>query len=340
MHNPKGIRGGKVNRIVSVSRRTDIPAFYGPWFAQRLAEGVAGWENPFGGQRYLVSLKREDVIAFVFWSKNYRPFLPVLERVRALGYPALFNYTITGLPHEFECHLVPTLDALDSLTELSRIYSPEHINWRYDPIVISKATPPEFHEQRFAELCEALHGKVRRCYFSFAIMYGKVARNFEVFARDHNIAINDPTLPERIALARSLYAIANRHGIEMFTCCGDYLIDGQIKKAHCVEGEVISNLFYRGTWHGVERPTRKECGCTESTDIGKYDTCPHGCIYCYANINKEQALKSFKTHDPESIFLGYTRAVADDFVREIRLRAPKNREQIRSVSEKQLELPL
>jgi hypothetical protein len=34
-------------RIISVSRRTDIPAFYAPWFLNRLREGFAGYVNPF-----------------------------------------------------------------------------------------------------------------------------------------------------------------------------------------------------------------------------------------------------------------------------------------------------
>ena len=57
-----------MKRIISVSRRTDIPAFYGEWFMNRLKEGFAGVVNPFGGQKYIVSLKPEDVRCFVFWS--------------------------------------------------------------------------------------------------------------------------------------------------------------------------------------------------------------------------------------------------------------------------------
>lgn len=310
-----------MKRIVSISRRTDIPAFYGPWFEHRMEEGFAGWENPFGGQRYLVSLNPDDVLALVFWSKNYRPFLPVLEKVRARGYPVFFNYTITGLPHEFECHLVPTDDALDSLGQLASLYSPDHINWRYDPIVVSSITPPAFHEARFAELCAKLQGKVRRCYFSYAIMYGKVERNFRRYEHEHSVKVMDLQQPDRIALAKRLAEIAAAHGIDMFTCCGDYLIDGRIKKAHCVDGDVISRLYYGGGWHGVERPTRKECGCTESTDIGKYDTCPHGCIYCYANTNKEQAVRFHSAHDPDSAFLGYSRVDSQRFVNEVRHRS-------------------
>ncbi len=39
------------------------------------------------------------------------------------------------------------------------------------------------------------------------------------------------------------------------------------------------------------RPTREGCGCFASVDIGAYDTCPHGCIYCYANANRAVAVK-------------------------------------------------
>jgi len=307
-----------MSRIISISRRTDIPAFYGSWFQRRLDEGFAGWVNPFGGQRYLVSLKPEDVTALVFWSKNYRPFLPVLEQVRALGYPTVFNYTITGLPQEFESNLVPPKDAIDSLLELSRLYSPDHINWRYDPIVISSMTPPEFHEQRFAELCAQLQGHVKRCTFSFAIQYGKVARNYQLFEKEHSIKFVDPPQSEQIALARRLTDIATAHDIEMHTCCGDYLVDDRIKKAHCVDGDLISRLFYEGKWKGAKKPTRKECGCTTSTDIGKYNSCPHGCIYCYANRNKEQAIELCNAHDPASAFIGYSKAESDRFVDEIR----------------------
>jgi hypothetical protein len=68
-----------MKHIISASRRTDIPAFYGRWFMGRLQEGFAGVVNPFGGQRFVVSLKPEDVAAFVFWSKDFTPFVDNLK---------------------------------------------------------------------------------------------------------------------------------------------------------------------------------------------------------------------------------------------------------------------
>jgi len=120
-----------MKRIISVSRRTDIPAFYGDWFMNRLYEGFAGVVHPFGGQRYIVPLKPEDVVCFVFWSKNFTPFLKHLKTIENMGYKFYFNYTITGLPSVFESN-VEKQAAIESLKHLSKTYSPKHINWRFD----------------------------------------------------------------------------------------------------------------------------------------------------------------------------------------------------------------
>ena len=112
-------------RIISVSRRTDVPAFYGDWFMGRLKEGFAGVVNPFGGQKYIVSLKSEDVVCFVFWSKNFTSFLENLKIIDGLGYKFYFNYTVTGLSPVFENN-VEKQAAIENLKQLSRMYSPRH----------------------------------------------------------------------------------------------------------------------------------------------------------------------------------------------------------------------
>lgn len=304
-------------KIVSVSRRTDIPAFYGDWFMNRLEEGWAGYVNPFGGQKYVISLKPEDVVCFVFWSKNYIPFLDKIDAIHEMGYSFYFNYTITGLPNLFETHTIDEKSAVESVKEISRRYSPKHINWRYDPILISDITDTEYHLRTFDRLTAALEGYVERCFISYVDFYGKVIKNIEKLKNHHRIQVFSPQEHARIALARQLADIAGNRGMTIYACCEDDLVASKIHKARCIDREVIQTLFDPTDYRFSNRPTRKGCGCTASVDIGAYDSCPHGCVYCYANVNKEKARYYFEHHDPASPFLGYPKKTADIWIKEI-----------------------
>ncbi|UCE48612.1 MAG: DUF1848 domain-containing protein [Phycisphaerales bacterium] len=307
-----------MKRIISVSRRTDIPAFYGDWFMRRLDEGFAGVVNPFGGLKYLISLKPEDVVCFVFWSKNFAPFVENLRIIESLGYRFYFNYTVTSLPGVFE-NDVDKPAAIEALKELSRTYSSRHLNWRFDPIIISSICDREFYVRTFVELASEFEEYVERCYISFVTNYSKVRCNFEELERTAGVEIVDCSEDFKIDLANELAATAGRHGIRMYSCCGDYLTwRGGIEKAHCIDGGIIENLFYPEGLNYIVKPTREECGCTESSDIGAYDTCPHGCVYCYANVHKHRAWKAFANHEKDSAFLGYSKSKSDAWLDEIR----------------------
>jgi len=253
----------------------------------RLKEGFVGYINPYGGQKYAVSLKPEDVICFVFWSKNYEPFIEKLKIIENMGYRFYFNYTITGLP------------------------------------AISDYTDYDFHIKIFENIASKLEGYVERCYFSYAVQYGKVKRNFDKFQRENDIRIMDPNTDFKIKLANKLADIANRYRIKMLSCCGDYLTGPKIGKAHCISGKIVEELFYKNGFEHREKATRKECGCTDSTDIGTYDTCPNGCIYCYANVDKIKAYKRFEKHDESAAFLGYSKAESDKWIEVMKSRGNK-----------------
>jgi hypothetical protein len=306
-----------MKQIISVSRRTDIPAFYGDWFMGRLREGFAGVVNPFGGQRHIVSLKPQDVVCFVFWSKNFTPFIENLKVIDSLGYKFYFNYTVTGLPSIFEAN-VEKQSAIETLRLLSGMYSPQHINWRFDPIIISSICGRDFFISAFEELAREFEGFAERCYFSFVCEYNKVKRNFQQLQKTTNVQIIEVDKDFKIDLANDLAAIAERHGIQMFSCCGDYLVGDRIKKAHCIDGSIIEKLFFSKGLRYTEKPTREQCSCTESTDIGTYDTCPHGCVYCYANANKAAAYEVFASHDKDSAFLGHSKCESDRWLTEVR----------------------
>ena len=310
----------KMKRIISVSRRTDIPAFYGEWFMRRVEEGFAGVVHPFGGQKYIVSLRPEDVVCFVFWSKNFGPFVENLKILDDLGYKFYFNYTVTGLPDVFESH-VDRRAATETLKQLSETYSPRHIHWRFDPIILASICDRSFFLGTFEALASELEGFVERCIISFVTEYNKVKRNFMELERTTGVRIIDCSEDFKIELANDLAVIAERYGIQMFSCCGDYLTGGKIKKAHCVDGRLIEELFSPEDFSYGDKPTRKECGCTQSTDIGTYDTCPHGCVYCYANANQRRARKVFEAHNKQSAFLGYPKSESDRWLAEIQRRS-------------------
>ncbi|MDK2887517.1 MAG: hypothetical protein PWP72_395 [Thermoanaerobacter sp.] len=285
-------------RIVSVSRRTDIPAFYGEWFMNRVRAGWAVSCNPFNRRAMRVSLRPEDVGALVFWSKNFAPFLPYLAELKALGYRMVFLFTITGLPRIFETRVPDTGVTIAALQAMSRMFSPGHVLWRYDPVLLSSVTDEKYHLRRFRELCRFLSGYTTRCYISFVCLYPKVRRRLQALEKQ-GIKVLAVSEAEQAALARHLAEIAAEYGIELYSCCNDHLVGGPVKKAHCVDAELLSSLFNLEAGFYRIRPTRKQCGCWESVDIGMYDTCPHGCIYCYASTGTESS-KNYLRHDPGS----------------------------------------
>jgi Fe-S cluster biogenesis protein NfuA len=285
-------------KVVSVSRRTDIPAFYGEWFRRRLDAGTAAWKNPFNGHVSEVSLSPDVTGAFVFWSKNFRPFIETLADVKKRGYAVRLHYTITGLPKILEPGVPGADESLDTFNRLGEMFAPDEMIWRYDPIVISSGTDAEYHIAKFEMLAARLSGKTQSCYFSFITRYRKVERRLKELCDGSGVEVEDAPLSQRKELAARLAGIAEKYGIRLFSCCGDAMVSDLIGRGRCVCGDEIGVASGRDGLDSASRPTRDECGCTESVDIGRYDTCPHGCVYCYANSRPDIAREYFKTHDP------------------------------------------
>lgn len=282
--------------IISASRRTDIPAFYMPWFVNRLEAGSATYPNPFGNKVYTVSLRPDDVHSIVFWSKNYCPFLKHIDELERRGYRFYCHYTITGAPRSLEPHVPRWEEAVAVFKALADRTSPRHVQWRYDPIMFTDDLDAGMYLIRFREIATALAGYTQRCYFSFATFYNKVDRRLE----KEGIHPVDPPLEAKQELVSAMAEIGADCGITLYSCCQDILVDGRVKKAHCVDGDLLAELFPDRPLVRQHRPTRQECGCTVSRDIGMYDSCPYGCVYCYANRNQELALKRLRSHNPET----------------------------------------
>lgn len=269
-------------KLISASRRTDIPAFYSKWFLNRIDAGHCQWVNPFGGQVYEVSLRPEDCLGIVFWTRYPAPLLPHLAELKRRGYAFYFHCTINGYGRTLETRNPDTDTAIQAFRALSGAISPALALWRYDPIVFSDRTPPEYHVRRFESLASRLEGYTERCYFSFLDNYGKTRRNLQAAERSYGIRFYEPGAEAKLALVRDLQQIAAAHGIALCACCEDaVLMEEGVRKAHCVDLELLRRIR-PGLPALKPKPTRAECGCVESVDIGAYDTCRFGCIYCYA----------------------------------------------------------
>jgi hypothetical protein len=292
--------------IVSASYRTDIPAFYGPWFLNRFRAGWAKAVNPYGGRVFTVPL-RAGVDGFVFWTRNIGPFRAALDEVRRAGLPFLVQYTLTGYPRALERSVIAPARSLDLIAELAAGHGPRVAVWRYDPIVLSSLTPASWHEDNFARLAEGLAGAVDEVSVSFASLYRKTERNLAAAARAHGFSWADPPLGHKQALAGRLAAIARAHGITLSLCTQPGLAVAGVAPSCCVDARRLEAVAAGwGLLRAISarpRGNRPGCRCVESRDIGDYDSCPHGCIYCYAVSIASRARQRFADHDPESEFL-------------------------------------
>jgi hypothetical protein len=277
--------------IVSASYRTDIPAFYGAWFGRRLAIGHTMVANPHGGKPYRVALRGTGVDGFVFWSRNMAPFTEILA---ALKVPFMVQYTVTGYPRELEPAVVPAARAIAAIWKLAGKYGPRAVVWRYDPILFTDRTGAGFHQENFAILAGALAGAVDEVCLSFAQIYRKSRRNLDIAASRHGFSWRDPESDEKNALLKTLQTIAGDHRMNL-TVCSQPDIKGA--PARCIDAGRLSDL----AGHDIQarqKGNREGCLCAESRDIGAYDTCPHGCVYCYAVRSRDKALANYRRHDP------------------------------------------
>lgn len=281
--------------VVSVSRRTDVPAFHARWFIKRLEEGFAEYRNPFSGKAHRVSLEPEDVRAFVFWTRNPAPLMQKLEYVETRETPFYFLFTINGYSRVLERSNPPVRRAIEIFRRLSDRIGPERVRWRYDPVVITQEMGADYHIRNFERIASGLEDATRVCIFSFMDLYGKVRRN--VAAVPGPSRPLEPSLDERLHLSETLAGIGERYGIRLRACCEDDLVSGGVEKARCVD-PVLLDIIAPAGGKLLIRPTREECGCAASRDIGGYDTCPHGCVYCYANASPEAAVRRYRRSDP------------------------------------------
>lgn len=296
--------------LISASYKTDIPTFYGQWFMKRLEAGYCKMVNPYNSHVYTVQLDRTSVDGIVFWTKNAQPFMKSLHEIKTLGYPFIVQYTINGYPRELEQRLVNAQESVNTFRRIAEDFGPKAVIWRYDTILITSLTPVEFHLRNFHALAETLSGLTDEVVVSFAHIYRKTRRNMNAAAKRFGFTWHDPTAEKKRSLLARLVQIAEDYGFQVSVCAQpEFLVPGT-RPAHCIDAERLSEISEKPIVARV-KGNRPECLCYEARDIGEYDTCPHGCVYCYAVQDRDLAQQRFRKHNPESEFLYEPEAVVD-----------------------------
>lgn len=288
--------------IISASYRTDIPAFYGEWFIKRLDAGYCMVTNPYGGKPSRVSLQREDVDGIIFWTKNLGPFMEHLKIVHERAYPFIVQYTINGYPRTLEFSVVNAERSIQHMKTLSEVYGKYIAVWRYDTIVFTSETPLDFHRKNFERLTKALEGTTDEVVVSFAQIYKKTLRNMNWAAKKFGFQWEDPSDETKFNFVTELVHMAKARGMKLMVCSQSKYLAPGAEEARCIDAQRLSKISGKKIKAYI-KGNRPDCGCYASRDIGTYDTCPHGCVYCYAVMNRELAQKHYHEHDPKGEFL-------------------------------------
>jgi hypothetical protein len=290
--------------IISASRRTDIPAFYSDWFMNRIRAGYAIVQNPFNSSMSSrVDLACPDVDAIVFWTRDARPMLRHLDELSKRGYRYYFQYTLNAYPPLLEPKVPPAAAAVAAFKDLSRAIGAERVMWRFDPIVVSDVTPDDWIVDNFKSLARQLRDFTSQVVISFADYYAKVARRLSGITSATGVRFYDVHRdPARLLrIASCLSEIAHHYSMTPVSCAEAIdLAHVGISPGKCISDELISALFGIQVNSQKDRYQRKACGCISSRDIGHYDTCVHGCVYCYATVNGRASSRNRASHDPSA----------------------------------------
>lgn len=286
--------------IVSASRATDIPAFYADWFFHRLDMGYVRWRNPFSGQDSYVSFDNTRFI--VFWSKNPAPLLSHLSRLKERGIGCYIQCTLNDYESEgLEPNVPPLQQRIETFRRLVDVLGFGAVMWRFDPLILTDRITIDTLLEKIAHIADVLVGYTEKLVFSFADIesYKKVSRNLRhsgINYREWDEAtmrefasrlstLNRDNWNFRLATCAEFIDLSE-YGIEHNRC-----IDPGLISRLAPDDSVLQNFLYNARGDSGQR---KACGCILSKDIGAYNTCPHGCLYCYANTFPASAFENYK----------------------------------------------
>ena len=304
--------------IISASRRTDIPALYSDWFFNRIKERYVLVPNPYNSKMISrISLDPAVVDCIVFWSKNPAPMLEKLDKLKEYNY--YFQFTLNPYGPEIENHLPIISKRIDTFKRLSDRIGKEKVIWRYDPVLTNETYTPGFHKEKFAEIAYELKEHTEKCMLGFIDHYQHIRTAVSRF----NI---QPLLKADIEeMAASFKKTVDTCSIQLNTCTVKVdLTHLGIPDGLCIDNQLVERITGYPISVRKDKNQRDICRCAESIDIGTYESCLNGCIYCYAIKGNYNTVKyNLNKHDKNSPML-VGELQEDDIVKERLVKSLRN----------------
>lgn len=284
--------------IISASRRTDIPSYYSEWLFNRLKEEYVLVRNPMNfHQISKIDLSPGVVDGIVFWTKDPTPMLNRLEELEKYNF--YFQFTLTAYGPEVETGL-PSKNKviIPSFQRLSKEIGKKKVIWRYDPIFLNENYKIDYHCRYFEVLASKLAQYTEKCTISFLDFYRNTERNIK------SLHIHPITVEQQMEIVGKFVGIAQRYNLHLDTCAEpcDFGKFG-VPHACCIDKERFERIGKYKLNVEKDKNQRSECGCVASIDIGAYNTCRNGCLYCYANYSGTSVNNNFGKHNLESPLL-------------------------------------
>jgi len=260
-------RSGLLERFpYSLSRWTDLPAAKWGWFQERLQQGQMAAIDPKTGAFDLWSLRPEDTLGMVFWTRE--PTNLILNKALLEPYKKVIHFTLTGW-HEVESKAPTLRQGLDLLSRVVDAFGPSVVQWRFSPVPAVEDVVDRY--QRIAD--HAIGLGLKDCFAAFL-------QNNDLMPELRSVEVRNQLLNSMVQAAPKL---------TLLLCNEDNTLRkaqeaSRVKYAICEDGS-----RFKGSCQ------TEGCGCALAVDpFTVNESCKFGCKYCYA-ADKDIAPKKHNT---------------------------------------------
>jgi hypothetical protein len=295
------------DKIISASRRTDIPGWYTPWFLAQIKQGGFTIQTPYNKASKRVDARPESVHSIVFWSKNFGPFQDLYadQILKDMGYHLYFNFTINSRNALLEPKLPGLSERLSQANHLCEKFGPDKLSWRFDPICFYRIDNKGIGNNLgdFTMIADAMAEMgISRCVTSFYNGYKKIETRVSHLSSLGNphVCFIDPTIEKKQQVIQRMADYLGQKNIDLHLCCETSVFQtlgkgSHVKQNACIDGKHLKHLYGGTPETGKDYGQRSKlgCQCTKSIDIGAYadHPCYHNCLFCYANTGIDTKIR-------------------------------------------------